>query len=140
MSLLEETTFHERHQSIAIACLIAQIVSLLLFGITKSYLNSKPLGMQSLYDTFSKLCIDCFLIMGIVNIVITIAFLFFGPINHDVSLVLTLVSYITMLTSFICLFCVQIVRYLYLTYPVVLDYYDENMTISIFKHTVFVAA
>ena len=139
MSDQEETSFHQRHQINSIALLFAQSLSLLLFGITKSYLNSKPLGMQSLYDSCCILCINCFLIMSIINFVFVTIFLIFAPLPEFVSLLFTLTSYITILATFVCLFCVQIVRYLYFTYPVFLDYYDETTTLHLFKQTVFSA-
>ena len=132
--------FHQKHLPTAIACMIAAVLSLILFGLTKSYLNSKPLGMQSLYDSCSKICIDCFLIMAIINFCFMGVFICFWPVNPYVSKVLTLVSYITLITTFVSLFCVQVVRYLYFTYPAVLDYYDENTTIFYFKQTIFAAS
>ena len=136
----ESVEFHQKHLPNAIACMIAQVLSLILFGLTKSYLNSKPLGMQSLYDSCSKICIDCFLIMAIINFCFMGVFICFWPVNPYVSRVLTLVSYITLITTFVSLLCVQVVRYLYFTYPVVLDYYDENTTIFYFKQTIFAAS
>ena len=136
----ELVEFRQKHLPIAISCMIAQIVSLILFGLTKSYLNSKPLGMQSLYDSCSKICINCFLIMAITNFCFMGIFVCFWPVNPYVSFALTLVSYITLITTFVSLFCVQVVRYLYFTYPVVLDYYDENTTIFYFKQTIFAAS
>ena len=117
--------------------MIAQVLSLILFGLTKSYLNSKPLGMQSLYDSCCKICINCFLIMAVVNFICIGIFMCFGPVNSYVSFVLTLAAYISIITTFVSLFCVQVVRYLYFTYPVVLDYYDENKTIFFFKQTIY---
>ena len=122
-----------------IALLIAQLLSLLLFGLTKSYLNSKPLGMQSLYDTCCKLSINCFLFMGIVNFVTVTVALIFCPLPELVTSVFSFSTYITILSTFVCLFCVQIVRYLYFTYPACLDYYDETTTICLFKQAVFSA-
>ena len=131
--------FHQKHLPNAIACMIAHVLSLIQFGLTKSYLNSKPLGMQSLYDSCSKICINCFLIMATFNaIFIVIFFICFWPIDYPyVSFFITLVAYFTTITTFVSLFCVQVVRYLYFTYPVVLDYYDENTTIFYFKQTIF---
>ena len=129
--------FHQKHLPTAIACMIAAFICLILFGLTKSYLNSKPLGMQSLYDSCSKICINCFLIMYIVHFTYMGVFVCFWPVNPYVSFGLTLVSYFTLITTFISLLCVQVVRYLYFTYPVVLDYYDENTTIFYFKQTIF---
>ena len=106
----------------------------------KSYLNSKPLGMQTLYDTFCKLCINCFFIMGVISMLKLIIELFFGPVNRFVASVTAFAAYISSLTTFTCLFCVQIVRYLYLTYPAALDYYDETKTIMIFKCIVLVSS
>ena len=129
--------FHQKHLPTAIACMIAAFICLILFGLTKSYLNSKPLGMQSLYDSCSKICINCFLIMAFTNFCFMGIFVCFWPVNPYVSFALTLVSYITIITTFVSLFGVQVVRYLYFTYPVVLDYYDENTTIFYFKQTIF---
>ena len=137
-SIEEKLEFHQNNLPIAIALLIAQVLSLILFGLTKSYLNSKPLGMQSLYDSCSKICINCFLVMANINCCLVFVWFCFWPVNPYVSFVLTLASYISMITTFVSLFCVQVVRYLYFTYPVVLDYYDENTTIIIFKQTIFV--
>ena len=136
----EIVEFHQRHLPTAIACMIAAVLSLILFGLTKSYLNSKPLGMQSLYDSCSKICIDCFLIMAIMNFCFIGVFLCFWPVNPYLSFVLTLVSYLTLITTFVSLFCVQVVRYLYFAYPFVLDYYDENTTIYIFKQTILASS
>ena len=136
----EKVEFHQNNLPNAIALMIAQVLSLILFGLTKSYLNSKPLGMQSLYDSCSKICIDCFLIMAIINFCFMGVFICFWPVNPYVSKVLTLVSYITLITTFVSLFCVQVIRYLYFTYPAVLDYYDENTTIFYFKQTIFAAS
>ena len=133
----ELVEFHQKRLPIAIACMIAQVLSLILFGLTKSYLNSKPLGMQSLYDSCCKICINCFLIMAVVNFICVGTFICFWPVNPYVSFVITLASYISIITTFVSLFCVQVVRYLYFTYPVVLDYYDENTTIFYFKQTIF---
>ena len=134
----EIVEFHQKHLPTAIACTIAHVLSLIQFGFTKSYLNSKPLGMQSLYDNCSKICINCFLIMATINaIIIVIFFICFWPVNPYVSFFITLVAYFTTITTFVSLFCVQVVRYLYFTYPVVLDYYDENTTICYFKQTIF---
>ena len=136
---IEIAEFHQKHLPNAIACMIAHVLSLIQFGLTKSYLNSKPLGMQSLYDSCSKICINCFLIMATINaIIIVIFFICFWPIDYPyVSFFITLVAYFTTITTFVSLFCVQVVRYLYFTYPVVLDYYDENTTIFYFKQTIF---
>ena len=136
----EKVEFHQNNLPNAIALMIAQVLSLILFGLTKSYLNSKPLGMQSLYDSCSKICINCFLIMAITNFCFMGIFVCFWPVNPYVSFALTLVSYINIITTFVSLFCVQVVRYLYFTYPVVLDYYDENTTIFYFKQTIFAAS
>ena len=136
----EIVEFHQKHLPTAIACMIAAVLSSILFGLTKSYLNSKPLGMQSLYDSCSKICINCFLILAITNICFMGIFVCFWPVNPYVSFALTLVSYITLITTFVSLFCVQVVRYLYFTYPAVLDYYDENTTIFYFKQTIFAAS
>ena len=139
----EIVEFHQKHLPAAIACAIAHVISLIQFGLTKSYLNSKPLGMQSLYDSCSKICINCFLIMAIMNaIIIVIFFICFGPVNSYVSFVLSLVAYFTTIITFVCLFCVQVVRYLYFTsnWIVVLDYYDENTTIFYFTQTIFAAS
>ena len=136
----ELVEFYQKDLPIAIACMIAAVLSSILFGLTKSYLNSKPLGMQSLYDSCSKICIDCFLIMAIINFCFMGVFICFWPVNPYVSRVLTLVSYITLITTFVSLFCVQVIRYLYFTYPAVLDYYDENTTIFYFKQTIFAAS
>ena len=136
----EIVEFHQKHLPAAIACTIAHVLSLIQFGLTKSYLNSKPLGMQSLYDSCSKICINCFLVMAITNFCFMGIFVCFWPVNPYVSFALTLVSYITLITTFVSLFCVQVVRYLYFTYPVVLDYYDENTTILFFKQTIFAAS
>ena len=136
----ELVEFYQKDLPLAIACMIAAVLSSILFGLTKSYLNSKPLGMQSLYDSCSKICINCFLILAITNICFIGIFVCFWPVNSYVSFVLTLVSYITLITTFVSLFCVQVVRYLYFTYPVVLDYYDENTTIFYFKQTIFAAS
>ena len=133
----ESVEFRQKHLPNAIACVIAQVLSLILFGLIKSYLNSKPLGMQSLYDSCCKICINCFLIMAVVTFIGTGIFICFWPVNPYVSFVLSLASYISMITPFVSLFCVQVVRYLYFTYPVVLDYYDENTTIFYFKQTIF---
>ena len=133
----ELVEFRQKHLPIAISCMIAQIVSLILFGLTKSYLNSKPLGMQSLYDSCCKICINCFLIMAVVNFICVGTFICFWPVNRYVSFVLTLASYGSIITTFVSLFCVQVVRYLYFTYPVVLDYYDEHTTIFFFKQTIY---
>ena len=132
--------FHQKHLPTASACMIAAVLSLILFGLTKSYLDSKPLGMQSLYDSCSKICIDCFLIMAVINFCFMGVFICFWPVNPYVSFVLTLVSYFTLITTFVSLFFVQVVRYLYFTYPVVLDYYDENTIIFFFKQTIFAAS
>ena len=141
MSSKEEIVeFHQKHLPTAIACMIAAALSSILFGLTKSYLNSKPLGMQSLYDNCSKICINCFLILAITNFCFMGVFVCFWPVNPYVSFALTLVSYITLITTFVSLFCVQVVRYLYFTYPVVLDYYEENSTIFVFKQTIFAAS
>ena len=136
----EIVEFHQTHLPTAIACMIATVISSILFGLTKSYLNSKPLGKQSLYDSCSKICINCFLIMAITNFCFMGIFVCFWPVNPYVSFALTLVSYITLITTFVSLLCVQVVRYLYFTYPVVLDYYDENTTIFYFKQTIFAAS
>ena len=136
----EIVEFHQTHLPTAIACMIATVLSSILFGLTKSYLNSKPLGMQSLYDSCCKICINCFLIMAVVNFICIGTFMGFGPVNSYVSFVLTLAAYISIITTFVSLFCVQVVRYLYFTYPVVLDYYDENTTIFFFKQTIFAAS
>ena len=136
----ELVEFYQKDLPIAIACMIAAVLSSILFGLTKSYLNSKPLGMQSLYDSCSKICINCFLILAITNICFMGIFVCFWPVNPYVSFVLTLVSYITLITTFVSLFCVQVVRYLYFTYPVVLDYYDENTSIFYFKQTIIAAS
>ena len=133
----ESVEFRQKHLPNAIACVIAQVFSLILFGLIKSYLNSKPLGMQSLYDSCCKICINCFLIMAVVTFIGTGIFICFWPVNPYVSFVLSLASYISMITPFVSLFCVQVVRYLYFAYPVVLDYYDENTTIFYFKQTIF---
>ena len=133
----EKLEFHQNNLPNAIALMIAQVLSLILFGLTKSYLNSKPLGMQSLYDSCSKICINCFLVMANINCCLVFVWFCFWPVNPYVSFVLTLASYISMITTFVSLFCVQVVRYLYFTYPVVLDHYDENTTIVIFKQTIF---
>ena len=133
----EIVEFHQKHLPTAIACMIAAVLSSILFGLTKSYLNSKPLGMQSLYDSCCKICINCFLIMGVVNFMCIGTFMCFGPVNSYVSFVLTLAAYISIITTFVSLFCVQVVRYLYFTYPVVLDYYDEHTTIFFFKQTIY---
>ena len=133
----ESVEFRQKHLPNAIACVIAQVFSLILFGLIKSYLNSKPLGMQSLYDSCCKICINCFLIMAVVTFIGTGIFICFWPVNPYVSFVLSLASYISMITPFVSLFCVQVVRYLYFTYPVVLDYYDENTTIFFFKQTIY---
>ena len=133
----EIVEFHQKHLPAAIACTIAHVLSLIQFGLTKSYLNSKPLGMQSLYDSCSKICINCFLILAITNICFMGIFVCFWPVNPYVSFVLALASYISIITTFVSLFCVQVVRYLYFTYPVVLDYYDENKTIFFFKQTIY---
>ena len=109
--------FHQKHLPTASACMIAAVLSLILFGLTKSYLDSKPLGMQSLYDSCSKICIDCFLIMAVINFCFMGVFICFWPVNPYVSFVLTLVSYFTLITTFVSLFFVQVVRYLYFTYP-----------------------
>ena len=132
--------FHQKHLPTASACMIAAVLSLILFDLTKSYLDSKPLGMQSLYDSCSKICIDCFLIMAVINFCFMGVFICFWPVNPYVSFVLTLVSYFTLITTFVSLFFVQVVRYLYFTYPVVLDYYDENTIIFFFKQTIFAAS
>ena len=134
----ESVEFHQKHLPNAIACMIAQILSLILFGLTKSYLNSKPLGMQSLYDSCCKICINCFLIMAVVNFICIVTFIFFWPVNPYVSFVIALASYISIIATFVSLFCVQVVRYLYFTYPVVLDYYDEHTTIFFFKQTIYI--
>ena len=136
----EIVEFHQKHLPTAIACMIATVLSSILFGLTKSYLNSKPLGMQSLYDSCSKICINCFLIMAITNFCFMGIFVCFWPVNSYVSFVLTLAAYISIITTFVSLFCVQVVRYLYFTYPVVLDYYDENKTIFYFKQTIITAS
>ena len=136
----EIVEFHQKHLPAAIACTIAHVLSLIQFGLTKSYLNSKPLGMQSLYDSCSKICINCFLIMAVMNaIIIVVFFICFGPVHPYLSFVLSLVSYFTTIITFVSLFCVQVVRYLYFTsnWIVVLDYYDENTTIFYFKQTIF---
>ena len=137
----EIVEFHQKHLPAAIACAIAHVISLIQFGLTKSYLNSKPLGMQSLYDSCSKICINCFLIMAIFNALnIVIFFICFWPVHPYLSFVLSLVAYFTTIITFVCLFFVQVVRYLYFTYPVVLDYYEENSTIFVFKQTIFAAS
>ena len=139
----EIVEFHQKHLPTAIACTIAHVLSLIQFGLTKSYLNSKPLGMQSLYDNCSKICINCFLIMAIMNaIIIVIFFICFGPVNLYVSYFLSLVVYFTTIITFVSLFFVQVVRYLYFTsnWIVVLDYYDENTIIFYFKQTIFAAS
>jgi hypothetical protein len=136
-STAEIAEIHQKHLLTAIACIIAAVLSLILFGLTKSYLNSKPLGMQSLYDSCSKICIDCFLVMAFVNFIFMGVFICFWPVYPYVSFALTLVSYFTLITVFVSLFCVQVVRYLYFTYSVVLDYYDEKTTIFYFKQTIF---
>ena len=133
----EMVEFHQKHLPTAIACVIAHVLSLILFGLTKSYLNSKPLGMQSLYDSCCKICINCFLIMAIVTFIGNGTLVCFWPVSPYVSFVVTLASYISMITTFVSLFCVQVVRYLYFTNPVVLEYYDENTTIFFFKQTIF---
>ena len=133
----ELVEFRQKHLFNAIGCMIAQVLSLILFGLTKSYLNSKPLGMQSLYDSCCKICINCFLIMAVVCFIGIGTFICFLPVNPYVSFVLTLACYISMITTFVSLFCVQVVRYLYFTNPVVLEYYDENTTIFFFKQTIF---
>ena len=141
MSSTEEIVeFHQKHLPTAIACMIAAVLSSILFGLTKSYLNSKPLGMQSLYDSCSKICINCFLMMAITNFCFWGIFVCFWPVNPYVSFVLALASYISIITTFVSLFCVQVVRYLYFTYPVVVDYYDENKTIIFFKQIIFAAS
>ena len=134
----EKVEFHQNNLPNAIALMIAQVLSLILFGLTKSYLNSKPLGMQSLYDSCSKICINCFLVMAIINCCLVFVWFCFWPVNTYVSFVLTLASYISMITTFVSLFGVQVVRYLYFTNPVVLDCYDENTTIFFFKQTIYV--
>ena len=136
----EIAEFHQKHLPTAIACMIAAVLSLILFGLTKSYLNSKPLGMQSLYDSCSRICINCFLMMAITNFCFWGIFVCFWPVNPYVSFVLALASYISIITTFVSLFCVQVIRYLYFTYPAVLDYYDENTTIFFFKQTIFTAS
>ena len=133
----ELVEFRQKHLPIAISCMIAQVVSLILFGLTKSYLNSKPLGMQSLYDSCCKICINYFLIMAVVNFICIGTFICFWPVHPNLSFVLTLASYSSMITTFVSLFGVQVVRYLYFTNPVVLDYYDENTTIFFFKQTIY---
>ena len=136
----EIAEFHQKHLPTAIANMIAAVLSLILFGLTKSYLNSKPLGMQSLYDSCSKICINCFLILAITSLSFFGIFLCSRPVNQYVSFALTLATYIILITTFVSLFCVQVVRYLYFTYPVVLDYYDENTTIFYFKQTIIAAS
>ena len=136
----EIVEFHQKLLPTAIACTIAHVLSLIQFGLTKSYLNSKPLGMQSLYDSCSKICINCFLIMAIFNALnIVIFFICFWPVHPYLSFVSSLVAYFTTIITFVSLFCVQVVRYLYFTsnWIVVLDYYDENTTIFYFKQTIF---
>ena len=136
----EIVEFYQNLLPTAVACTIAHVISLIQFGLTKSYLNSKPLGMQSLYDSCSKICINCFLIMAIFNALnIVIFFICFGPVNQYLSFVLSLVAYFTTIITFVCLFFVQVVRYFYFTsnWIVVLDYYDENTTIFYFKQTIF---
>ena len=134
----EKVEFHQNNLPNAIALMIAQVLSLILFGLTKSYLNSKPLGMQSLYDSCSKICINCFLVMAIINCCLVFVWFCFWPVNPYVSFVIALASYISIIATFVSLFCVQVVRYLYFTYPVVLDYYDEHTTIFFFKQTIYV--
>jgi hypothetical protein len=135
--------FYQNLLPTAVACTIAHVISLIQFGLTKSYLNSKPLGMQSLYDSCSKICINCFMIMAIMNAInIVVFFICFGPVNPYLSFVLSLVAYFTTIITFVCLFFVQVVRYLYFTsnWIVVLDYYDEKTTIFYFKQTIFAAS
>ena len=131
-STKEDKEFYQTNLPNSIACMVAQVVSMVLFGLTKSYLNSKPLGMQSLYDVCSKLCINCFLIMVIVNFILILSFVLFWPLDPYISVLLALVSYVSVVFTFVSLFCVQFVRYLYFAYPIALDYYDENKTVCLF--------
>ena len=135
-----QTTFEYKLQTNAIAFLMAKLISIVLYGLAKSYINSKPLGMQTLYDNVSKLFINCCFILDFVSILNIIWANFFDPINEYVATILAFASYLFTVTAFTCLLCVQIVRFLYLTYPSVLDYFEENKTIKIFKQIVFVGA
>ena len=134
------TTFEHKLQTNAIAFLMAKLISIVLYGLAKSYINSKPLGMQTLYDNVSKLFINCCFILDFVSILNTMWANFFGPINEFVVTILASASYFFTVTAFTCLLGVQIVRLLYMTYPAVLDYFEENKTIKIFKQIVFVGA
>ena len=135
-----QTTFEHKLQTNAIAFLMAKFISILLYGLAKSYINSKPLGMQTLYDNVSKLFINCCFIKDFVGILNVIWANFFEPINEYVATILAFASYFLTVTAFTCLLCVQIVRFLYLTYPAVLDYFEENKTVKIFKQIVIFGA
>ena len=135
-----QTTFEYKLQINAIAFLMAKLISIVLYGLAKSYINSKPMGMQTLYDNVSKIFINCCFILDFVSILNIIWANFFGPINEGLATILASVTYFFTVTAFTCLMCVQIVRFLYLTYPAVLDYFEENTTIKIFKQIVFLGA
>ena len=135
-----QTLFEPKLQINAIAFLLAKSISIVLYGLAKSYINSKPLGMQTLYDNVSKLFINCCFIKDFVSILSIIWANFFDPINEYMATILAFASYFLTVTAFTCLLCVQIVRFLYLTYPAVLDYFEENKTVKIFKQIVIFGA
>ena len=134
------STFEHKLQTNFIGYTIAKVISIILFGLIKSYINSKPLGMQTLYDIFSKLFINFYLAIDFLSTLNLAWANFFGPIPRNVATLLAFSHYFLLTLTFTCLLCVQIVRYLYLTHPDVLDYFEENKTINVFKKIVVIGS
>ena len=77
---------------------MSKLISIVLYGLAKSYINSKPLGMQTLYDNVSKLFINCCFILDFVSILNIIWANFFDPINEYVAVILASASYFVTVT------------------------------------------
>ena len=73
---------------------MSKLISIVLYGLAKSYISSKPLGMQTLYDNVSKLFINCCFILDFVSILNIIWANFFDPINEYVATILAFASYL----------------------------------------------
>ena len=73
---------------------MSKLISIVLYGLAKSYISSKPLGMQTLYDNVSKLFINCCFILDFVSILNITWANFFDPINEYVATILAFASYL----------------------------------------------
>ena len=96
-----------------------------LLNLLKSYLDSKPLGMETFYDQSIQFCIQTWICVGVVTTVILCLFLL-GPWSQLISAVFALISYVTFLSGFTALFFVQAARYIYITFPNFIEIFEEN--------------